>query len=99
MADSEQVSPTNLLDQLADLDPQERQEVATIVRGLSETLAEVPLAAPLISPTADTGALFTGVVARRQTVKIIETPTDVQRSFPGCSGTPGDRLIAGDSAG
>jgi len=27
---------------LADLDPQERREVATIVRGLSETLAEVP---------------------------------------------------------
>jgi hypothetical protein len=41
MADSEAGSPTNLLDQLADLDPQERREVATIVRGLSETLAEV----------------------------------------------------------
>jgi hypothetical protein len=26
---------------LADLDPQERREVATIVRGLSETFAEV----------------------------------------------------------
>ena len=41
MADWEQVSPANLLDQLADLDPQERREVATIVRGLSQTLAEV----------------------------------------------------------
>jgi hypothetical protein len=41
MADSEQVSAATLLDQLADLDPQERREVATIVRGLSETLAEV----------------------------------------------------------
>ena len=42
MADWEQVSPANLLDQLADLDPRERREVATIVRGLSQTLAEVP---------------------------------------------------------
>jgi len=41
MADSEQVSPANLLHQLADLDPRERREVATIVRGLSQTLAEV----------------------------------------------------------
>ena len=40
MADWEQVSPANLLDQLADLDPQERREVATIVRGLSQTFAE-----------------------------------------------------------
>ena len=42
MANSEQVSAATLLDQLADLDPQERREVATIVRGLSETLGEVP---------------------------------------------------------
>ena len=42
MADTDEVSPTDLLDQLADLDPQERREVAVIVRGLSETLAEVP---------------------------------------------------------
>jgi len=42
MASSEQVSPATLLDQLADLDPQERREVAAIVRGLSATLAEVP---------------------------------------------------------
>jgi hypothetical protein len=42
MANSEQLSPATLLDQLADLDPQERREVATIVRGLSETFAEVP---------------------------------------------------------
>jgi hypothetical protein len=42
MGDSEQVSPTTLLDQLAMLDPRERREVATSVRGLSETLAEVP---------------------------------------------------------
>ena len=41
MADSEQASPATLLDQLADLDPQERREVAAIVRGLSETFAEV----------------------------------------------------------
>ena len=41
MADTGEVSPTNLLDQLASLDPQERREVATIVRDLSETLAEV----------------------------------------------------------
>ena len=37
----EEASPANLLDQLADLDPEERREVATIVRGLSETFAEV----------------------------------------------------------
>jgi hypothetical protein len=42
MADTDEVSPTNLLDQLASLAPQERREVATIVRDLSETLAEVP---------------------------------------------------------
>ena len=42
MIDMEEASPANLLDQLADLDPQERREVATIVRGLSKTLAEVP---------------------------------------------------------
>jgi hypothetical protein len=42
MIDMEEASPTNLLDQLADFDPQERREVAAIVRGLSETLAEVP---------------------------------------------------------
>jgi hypothetical protein len=38
----EEASPTNLLDQLADLDPQERREVATTIRGLSRTFAEVP---------------------------------------------------------
>ena len=42
MADTEEVSPATLLDQLAGLDPQERREVATIVRRLSETFAEVP---------------------------------------------------------
>jgi hypothetical protein len=42
VAGTEETSPAALLDQLADLDPQERREVATIVRGLSETLAEVP---------------------------------------------------------
>ena len=42
MADTEELSPATLLDQLASLDPQERREVATIIRGLSETLAEVP---------------------------------------------------------
>ena len=38
MADSEQASPANLLDQLADLDPQEKREVATILRQLSADL-------------------------------------------------------------
>jgi len=42
VADTEEVSPATLLDQLASLDPQERREVAAIIRGLSETLAEVP---------------------------------------------------------
>ena len=42
MADTKEASPGTLLDQLASLDPQERRELATIVRGLSETLAEVP---------------------------------------------------------
>jgi len=42
VADTEELSPATLLDQLASLDPQERREVATIIRGLSETLAEVP---------------------------------------------------------
>ena len=42
MSDTEQASPATLLDELASLDPQERREVATIVRGLSETLAEAP---------------------------------------------------------
>jgi hypothetical protein len=42
MADTEEVSPATLLDRLASLDPQERRNVATIVRSLSETLAEVP---------------------------------------------------------
>ena len=42
MADTEEPSPAALLDQLASLDPQERREVAAIVRRLSETFAEVP---------------------------------------------------------
>ena len=42
MADTEEASPAPLLARLASLDPQERREVATIVRSLSETLAEVP---------------------------------------------------------
>ena len=42
MIDMEEASPANLPDQLASLDPQERREVATIVRGLSQTFAEVP---------------------------------------------------------
>jgi hypothetical protein len=42
MADTEEVSPATLLDQLASLDPQERREVAAIVRHLSETFAEMP---------------------------------------------------------
>ena len=42
MADMGKASPATLLDQLASLDPRERLEVATIVRGLSQTFAEVP---------------------------------------------------------
>ena len=42
MADRAQVSAATLLDQLASLDPRERREVATIVRHLSDTFAEVP---------------------------------------------------------
>ena len=42
MADTGEVSPATLLDQLASLDPQERREVAAMVRRLSENLAEVP---------------------------------------------------------
>ena len=41
MADMQEVSPATLLDQLASLDPQERREVAAIVRRLSENLADV----------------------------------------------------------
>jgi hypothetical protein len=42
MTETGEVSPATLLDQLASLDPQERREVAAIVRRLSENLAEVP---------------------------------------------------------
>jgi hypothetical protein len=42
MADPEQVSSATLLEQLAMLKSRERRELATIVRGLSETFAEVP---------------------------------------------------------
>jgi hypothetical protein len=42
VADTKEPSPATLLDQLASLDPQERREVAAIVRRLSENLAEVP---------------------------------------------------------
>ena len=42
MADTQEVSPATLLDQLASLDPQERRKVATVVRSLSETFTEVP---------------------------------------------------------
>jgi hypothetical protein len=41
MADTDKTAATPL-DELAALDPQERREVATIVRRLSENLAEVP---------------------------------------------------------
>jgi hypothetical protein len=37
MADTQEVSPATLLDQLASLDPPERREVAAIVRRLSRT--------------------------------------------------------------
>jgi hypothetical protein len=42
IADTEEASTAALLDRLASFDPQERREVATVVRRLSETLAEVP---------------------------------------------------------
>lgn len=42
MAGPEQVSAATLLDELATLTPRERREAATIVRRLSETMAEVP---------------------------------------------------------
>ena len=42
MADPEQVSSATLLEQLAMLKSRERRELATIVRDLSKTLAEVP---------------------------------------------------------
>ena len=42
MADTQEPSPITLLEQLANLDAQERREVATIVRRLSDTLAQVP---------------------------------------------------------
>ena len=42
MADTEEASPATLLDELASLDLQERRKAATIVRGLSQTFAEVP---------------------------------------------------------
>lgn len=41
MADRDQVSAATLLDQFAMLNPRERQEVAIIVRRLSETFADV----------------------------------------------------------
>ncbi|HUO36528.1 MAG TPA: hypothetical protein VMU34_01110 [Mycobacterium sp.] len=40
--DMEEASPANLLDQMADLDPQAQREVAAIVRRLCQNLAEVP---------------------------------------------------------
>jgi len=42
VADTQEVSPATLLDQLASLDPHERRELSTTLRRLSETLAEVP---------------------------------------------------------
>ena len=42
IADTEEASTAALLDRLASLEPEERREVATVVRRLSETLAEVP---------------------------------------------------------
>ena len=41
MADNEK-TPTALLDELATLDPAQRQEVATELRKVAETFAEVP---------------------------------------------------------
>ncbi len=42
MADTQEVCPATLLDQLASLDPHEHRELSTTLRRLSETLAEVP---------------------------------------------------------
>ncbi len=42
MTGPDQRSAATLLDELASLDPRERQEVATVVRSLSETFADVP---------------------------------------------------------
>jgi len=54
------------------------------------------LAAPRISADADTGALFTGVVARRDTVKIIPTG----RSVIGFALSPdGKRIVTGSDDG
>ena len=41
MADTEK-TPATLLDDIASLDPQARREVATTLRQVSETFAEVP---------------------------------------------------------
>ena len=42
MADTEDMSQPTLLGTLASLDPEERREVAAILRQVSETFAEVP---------------------------------------------------------
>ncbi len=41
MSDTE-MSPATLLYELASLDPQERRDVATVLRQVSDTLAELP---------------------------------------------------------
>ena len=42
VVDAEEVSPATLLNQLASLDPQAPCELATTLRRLSESVAEVP---------------------------------------------------------
>ncbi len=42
MADTEEVSPATLLDELASLYPQARGELGTTLREVSESFAEVP---------------------------------------------------------
>ncbi len=51
------------------------------------------LAAPHISPTADVGALYTGVVARRDTLKIIETANNNVNAM--ALSPDGYRIVAG----
>jgi WD40 repeat protein len=52
------------------------------------------LAAPRIAPSADTGALFTGVVARRDTLKIIPTSASV---LSAALSPDGHRIVSGSA--
>ena len=66
--------------------------LAGVEGGGDERAIQQILAAPRIAPTADVGAEFTGVVARQDTVKIIETPAPVL----GVAVSPdGHRIVSG----